>query len=148
MLTIRHTNTIICHFTYIPGHHAAIMNDFGEHVKVKWHFATIAFCSIHHDKIVVSAKFPIEVSLDANTRSNCASNFFSNIRLQSIPKLINCLQNWMCIHQHLIQTICGQLKVAFPRNGSFNYGHRIVKHFRNHVRQTQTFSIRGKPAIM
>lgn len=108
--------------------------------------ASIAFRRIHHDEVIISAKIFVRMRfLSCRNRDDASLPRNYNIHLQSVPKLINCLQNWMRIHQHLIQTICGQLKVAFPRNGSFDYGHWKIKHFGHHT-HTQTFSIRGKPA--
>lgn len=143
-------NTINFSFcTYIPGNHAAIVNDFGEDIKVKWYMASIAFRRIHHDEVIISAKMFNATKFffyGAIVTTTPHSHEMTTFHLQSVPKLINCLQNWMRIHQHLIQTICGQLKAAFPRNGSFDYGHWKIKHFGHHMLHTQTFSIRRKSA--
>lgn len=108
---------------------------------MQWNIAAIAFRCIDNDEIIISAKFNFETNKMRSMDGVCGIQ--NALHLQLIPKLIDCLQNWMCIHQYLIQAICGQLKVALPRNRPFNYGHGKVKHIGHHVLQTQSFSILG-----
>lgn len=41
--------------TYISTNHTTIMNNFGNYIKMKWYFVSIAFARVEYDEIIVSS---------------------------------------------------------------------------------------------